>query len=256
MQLTFAVRSHGQRLADGLAGFVEARSGSQLVRAKAEPKEHGSYSATLLFPQAGEWQITVDSGYSTNGGGVVRFPLTVVAEGETRPVLPDAEHGRRLFVVKGCMTCHVHASAPSNHPSPVGPILTGKRYPPDYLRRVLADPSFLPGAPVETSEGPSTWKMPNLDLARPKSRLSWRSSTETRPSRLTGRGSRGFTQIFARKIVSRRRSTWGATRRAVGARGRVSDRDENANHLNQAFSSRSLTLPRAWLRQAVRRPSA
>jgi hypothetical protein len=165
VQLTFAVRSHGQRLADGLAGFVEARSGSQLVRANAEPKEPGSYSARLLFPRAGEWQITIDSGYSTNGGGVVRFPVSVVAEGETQPVLPDAEHGRRLFVVKGCMTCHVHASTPSNHPSPVGPILTGKRYPPDYLRRVLADPSFLPGAPVETSEGPSTWRMPDLDLA-------------------------------------------------------------------------------------------
>jgi hypothetical protein len=164
VQLTFAVRSHGQRLAHGLTGFVEARSGSELVRANAEPKEHGSYSATLLFPRAGEWQITVDSGYSSNGGGVIRFPLTIVAEDETQPALPAAEHGRRLFVAKGCMTCHVHASALSNHPSPVGPALTGKRYPPDYLKRVLADPFFLPGTPVETSQGPSTWEMPDLDL--------------------------------------------------------------------------------------------
>jgi hypothetical protein len=165
VQLTFAVRSHGQRLSHGLTGFVEARSGSRLVRAKAESEAHGSYSVTLVFPQAGEWQVTVDSGYSTNGGGMIRFPLTVVSEGGTAPVFSAEERGRRLFVAKGCMTCHVHTSAPSNHPSPVGPVLTGKRYPPDYLRRVLVDPTFLPGAPVETSEGPWAWKMSDLDLA-------------------------------------------------------------------------------------------
>jgi hypothetical protein len=63
------------------------------------------------------------------------------------------------------MTCHVHSSVSSNHPSPVGPVLTGKRYQPDHLRRLLADPSILPGAPIETSDGPSAWKMPDLDLA-------------------------------------------------------------------------------------------
>jgi hypothetical protein len=49
---------------------------------------------------------------------------------------------------------------------------------PEHLRRLLADPTDRPGTPVETSEGPPVWKMPDLELS-PRSRRWLRLSTTT-----------------------------------------------------------------------------
>jgi hypothetical protein len=71
------------------------------------------------------------------------------------------ERGKRLFVAKGCITCHVHGSvdpAGTLQLKAVGPELTQKRYAPDYLRMYLADPS------IRAPSTPNAMRMPNLGL--------------------------------------------------------------------------------------------
>lgn len=55
------------------------------------------------------------------------------------------------------MTCHVHGSVEGSGEVPAGPELTPKRYVPDYLAKLLADPSS-----VASVMKPAT--MPNLGL--------------------------------------------------------------------------------------------
>jgi mono/diheme cytochrome c family protein len=76
-----------------------------------------------------------------------------VAPGATPPAtLAAAERGRRLFVAKGCVTCHVHAEASGGASLAVGPELTGKRFAAEYLARFLANPAI------------KTDRMPDLGL--------------------------------------------------------------------------------------------
>ena len=77
------------------------------------------------------------------------------------PALTDAERGRRLFVAKGCITCHVHSAVDPEGTlqlKQVGPDLTTKRYAAEYLKLFLADPSIRPPST------PNGMRMPNLGL--------------------------------------------------------------------------------------------
>ena len=62
-----------------------------------------------------------------------------------------------MFAATGCITCHVHRSVGiTGEVSRVGPDLTDRRFPSDYLARFLKDPSIKP---------PTNGKgMPNLAL--------------------------------------------------------------------------------------------
>ena len=73
--------------------------------------------------------------------------------------LSAPERGLRLFVAKGCVSCHLHKSARGMGQSiPVGPVLTARRFPASYLAAFLADPAkFRTGTPA-------LWVMPDLDL--------------------------------------------------------------------------------------------
>lgn len=171
LQLTWQVRQHGVTRIAGLRPTLEARSGSRVITGKTwEFAEDGArgYRGTISFPEPGEWQITIHSGFGKSRA--VLLPWRVVDP--QRPVLgtvedhlgtigiaafPEAERGRRLFAALGCVTCHVHRDVPiAGEVNDFGPELTDRRFERDYLARFLADPSIKP---------PTNGKrMPNLAL--------------------------------------------------------------------------------------------
>jgi mono/diheme cytochrome c family protein len=159
MNLTFTVRQHGVEKLKNLEPRVEARaSGGATASAAAQPgKEAGQYTARLVLPQAGEWTITIHSGF-------LNTRVTLVAMQVIEPTAPApaallaGERGRRLFVAKGCVTCHLHRDVKGSGTVAVGPELTTRRLAPEYLQRFLADPSITG----------SSNRMPNLNLKQPE----------------------------------------------------------------------------------------
>jgi cytochrome c2 len=147
--LTYTVRQHGVEPLDRLRGGIEATSGRATARGTVtEGKQRGRYTASLALPTAGEWTVTIKSGFGNSN--VTLLPITVVGTGAslTRTV-SDSDRGERLFVAKGCVTCHVQIQ--------VGPKLDGKRFDAAYLTGYLANPTPpLPGKPA----------MPNLGLEK------------------------------------------------------------------------------------------
>ena len=145
---SYTVRQHGVELLDRLRGGIEATAGRATARGTVTEGKRGSYTASLTLPSAGEWTVTIKSGFGNSN--VTLLPLTVVATGAplTRTV-SDSDRGERLFVAKGCVTCHVQLQ--------VGPKLDGKRFDATYLTGYLANPTPpLPGKPA----------MPNLGLEK------------------------------------------------------------------------------------------
>lgn len=156
--LDFTVRQHGHTLLSNLNPRVTAVAGQDQVSAVVRPgPSAGRYRASLTLPHAGVWTITVYSGFGNNN--VTLMPVPAVSPGRTAPEIASAERGRRLFVAKGCITCHVHPEVPASGVVNVGPDLTGRRFTGDYLQRFLADPN------IATTRGAGGFEMPNLNLA-------------------------------------------------------------------------------------------
>jgi cytochrome c2 len=90
---------------------------------------------------------------------VTLLPLRATGAGALAPpTFTPAERGHRLFVAKGCITCHVHRDVKRSGVVKVGPELTEVRYTADYLARFLENPAIKPPT------GPN--RMPNLQLAQ------------------------------------------------------------------------------------------
>jgi mono/diheme cytochrome c family protein len=158
LNLTFTVRQHGVTKLSNLEPRVEARgAGATTAAVAVRTKEEGQYSARLVLPQAGEWTITIHSGFGNSQ--VTLVPMQVIDPTAQAPAaLAAADRGRRLFVAKGCVTCHVHGDVSGSGVVAVGPDLTGRRLAPEYLQRFLADPSMIGSAN----------QMPNLNLKQPE----------------------------------------------------------------------------------------
>ncbi|HET9709975.1 MAG TPA: cytochrome c [Gemmatimonadales bacterium] len=155
--LTFTVRQHGHTLLDNLRPSVDARARDSLIRAEAVPAGgRGRYTATFTLPDTGQWRLTVNSGWGTSH--VDLEPIAVIGAAQAPPVYATGERGRRLFVAKGCVTCHVHGDVAGSGVVQVGPELTALRLPSDFLAKFLADPTILP--PAQQSNG----GMPTLEL--------------------------------------------------------------------------------------------
>jgi mono/diheme cytochrome c family protein len=155
--LTYGVRQHGRYLLDRLAGRIEARLGTHVVRATAVPaSDPGHYSATLTLPQAGDWTIDILSGFP-GGLNSSRISLHAIAAGQPAPAVTDAVRGQRLFVAKGCATCHRHNAVQARSTS-AGATLTTKRYQPGYLASFLAHP------PRREPYVDGEWQMPDMKL--------------------------------------------------------------------------------------------
>jgi hypothetical protein len=149
IDLSYMVRQHGQTPLDQLRGSIEATSGRRtatgMVRPGAKP---GLYAASITLPSAGNWSITIRSGFGRSD--ITLLPLPAVEHGTAlTPPVTDPERGRRLFVSKGCVTCHEQFE--------VGPKLEGRRFDVGYISGFLANPPSTP------SRG-GTFPMPNLGL--------------------------------------------------------------------------------------------
>jgi mono/diheme cytochrome c family protein len=156
--LGFVVRQHGMTPVGGLRPVVEAVLGGDRVTAAAEPGDRpGHYLATLTVPRAGDWVITVNSGFGQSR--LTLLPTRAVAAAQGAPDLPAAERGRRLFLAKGCVTCHQNTLATANDSTGIGPLLIPQKYQAVFLARILADPSGT--LPPRGQVGAT---MPNLDL--------------------------------------------------------------------------------------------
>lgn len=159
VNLSFVVRQHGHRPIDGLQPVIDAKLGRTSIVAKAEPQNSGRYVATLNLPHAGEWTLTVHSGFGMESGTIL--PMRVVEAGTAAHMLSDVERGRRLFIAKGCFTCHVNTEVTTAPSLSIGPELTGRRYPAVNLARFLANPDSKQLTQLPRT-GPFT--MPNLGL--------------------------------------------------------------------------------------------
>jgi cytochrome c2 len=155
--ITFSVRQHGMNLLPGRSPTIEARSGDSEYNARAvQTNRPGYYTATVTPPKAGNWTLTIKSGFGASN--VTLMPIAAVSSAGRMPVvLSDTERGQRLFVAKGCLTCHTHARVPESGTVSVGPNLTSRGLDRNYLAKFLADPS------VKTS-WTSEARMPNLNL--------------------------------------------------------------------------------------------
>ncbi len=156
LSLTFMVHQHGVTPLPRLEPHVEAEAGGVTTTALAQPDgETGRYTARLVLAQAGDWRITIHSGFMNSQ--VTLVPLPVIEPGATPPPAPvAAARGNALFVAKGCVTCHLHRDVSGSGVVTVGPELTGRRWPADYLQRFLKDPSIGPQYGND--------RMPNLNL--------------------------------------------------------------------------------------------
>jgi mono/diheme cytochrome c family protein len=159
VNLSFAVRQHGVTLLSSLTPRVTATSGSSEIDVPAAATAGGRYTAKLTLPRAGDWTIKVHSGFMN--AAVALVPLKVVEPGPQAPrPLRDAERGLRLFVAKGCVTCHTLEETSAWGSPNMGPVLTGRRYVPEVLATFLADPEKSPLARNTQSQ----LRMPNLGL--------------------------------------------------------------------------------------------
>ena len=171
LQLTWQVRAHGVSPVHGLRPTLEARSGDRRVAGRTwafnEDGQKG-YRGMITFPEPGEWQVTVHSGFGASRAVLLPWQVvdsvtpvrgTVEAHLQTKGMaaFSEAERGRRLFAALGCVTCHVHREVGiKGIASDFGPDLTDRRFAADYLARFLADPSIKP--PTDGK------RMPNLAL--------------------------------------------------------------------------------------------
>jgi mono/diheme cytochrome c family protein len=156
VDIAFKVRQHGAEPTSGLKPVVIATDGRSEVRVAAMPKGLGTYHAPLVVPRAGDWTITINTEFRPSD--ITLRPIPAIASGATPPrARPAAERGERLFIAKGCVTCHVHSAVAGSGNLKVGPDLTPKRYQAEYLAKFLADPSIArtPGV---------TAVMPKLEL--------------------------------------------------------------------------------------------
>jgi mono/diheme cytochrome c family protein len=160
VSIAFTVRQHGMKPLDGLKPTVVAASENKVVgevQASAIASgPTGHYVANLVVPQRGRWTVTINSGFMASRITLSPIPASAAGtriEDHETPV----ELGRRLFIAKGCVTCHVHGAVEGYESASVGPDLTPKRYQTDYLAKLLADPS--------SARTPGQQRtMPNLEL--------------------------------------------------------------------------------------------
>ncbi len=165
--LTFTIRQHGQQLLSGRSPTVTVRrEGSrwpwQRRRVSASPSPGagpGVYQVTITAVEAGAVSITIDADF--RGSRITLLPVRVIPTGGTRQALGSVDRGRQLFVATGCVTCHMKRDDPAaseRNELRVGPELTGRQYPAEWLATKLADPARFRAA---SNDGMT---MPDLGL--------------------------------------------------------------------------------------------
>lgn len=171
-RLEFTIRQHGRDPIDGLrpqvrvldaGGRGELAAITELTAAGAGAP--GRYVVTVPTPKADSVRLVVASTFGRGRPTELSLAaVPVLPRGAVAPARPPAELGRRLFVAKGCGTCHVNGDVPEwtewNESRGFAPELTGRRLDAAYVRQRLTNPASLP--PI----GDGTLRMPNLGLSK------------------------------------------------------------------------------------------
>ena len=173
LQLAWQARQHGVTPLEGLRPTIEARSGDRRVTGTTWAFEEDGvrgYRGRITFPEPGDWQVTIHSGFGRSRAVLVpwrvvdsarRIDGTVEEHLRTIGVaaLPEAERGRRAFAALGCVTCHTHRAVDiAGEANDYGPDLTGRTFERAYLESFLKDPSIKPAS--------NGRRMPNLALRK------------------------------------------------------------------------------------------
>lgn len=156
-RIGFVVRQHGVTPLSEVSPSILATSGRAEIRVDARRVgADGHFEATVTPSSVGPWTLEIFSGFVTSR--VKLLPIVARAPGAPAPAEPAAETGRRLFVAKGCVTCHVHGGVERQLSFEIGPDLTPKRYAADYLPRFFANPSIAQPAGKESRMPPMVLK--------------------------------------------------------------------------------------------------
>ncbi len=169
-RIEYVVRQHGVTLLPGLRGSITVQPGgsaaeaSPLTVTSAAGASAGHYTATIRIPDTDRLTLGIRSGFSGGGwGDLTLMSIPVMRPGAALPAIAESDRGHRLFVAKGCGTCHVNGDVPEfaalNRVVGVGPELTGRRLEAAYVRQRLTRPSSLPKL------GDSPVRMPDLALS-------------------------------------------------------------------------------------------
>jgi hypothetical protein len=150
--MRFAIRQHGGAPTAGLTVVVAAMNGGVRETVTARPGARpGRYEADLAFPSSGLWTVSINAGWAP---AVIEMP--VIAPGQPAPAVSDTERGARQFVASGCVSCHRHDAVTwSGMATDLGPVLTDRRYPAEFLSAWLENPPCAAGRLC----------MPKLDLS-------------------------------------------------------------------------------------------
>jgi mono/diheme cytochrome c family protein len=167
--LSFTARQHGQFVGLNAYGFIGANGAELTVErygdqfsAKYTPKQPGPVSVSLQVGQ----NSTVGQGDARRQAIIVSraldlIPIEAINAGHAPPALAPAERGRRLFVAKGCASCHHHSAVER---SGGGIDLTGRTYGYNWLASLINDPySVLPPRQSEFG-GMPPFNMPYEDV--------------------------------------------------------------------------------------------
>jgi mono/diheme cytochrome c family protein len=160
--IQFSLRQHGEEMMAGRVPVVQLRSGNVITGKREEIRAErtrtpGVYRASFTPSGEGELRVSVDTDYH---GFVARLlPMQVGA----RNAASAQERGRALYVAKGCVGCHTKnddAALSDFQEMRVGPDLTGRSYPAQWLVQKITDPASLRPA------GPRAMNlMPQLEVS-------------------------------------------------------------------------------------------
>lgn len=144
-RIAFTILQHGVEPMRDLRPTVTltpegARRGAKV---RAEPgTKAGQYVATITPEAAGTVRISIDANWRDTR--ITLLPIQVVARVAQASAPTDVARGRQLFVAKGCVTCHAKrddGTVQEQHVAAIGPELTGRTWPDEWLAAKLADPS-------------------------------------------------------------------------------------------------------------------
>jgi len=148
-KLQFAIRQHGLTLMNDRSPTVSVkRAGGGLLSREqrfnaVRAAGAGQYVATVIPEEVGVVEITIDADWY--GSDVTLVPMRVVPRREKPAPLAAQDRGRQLFVAAGCVTCHAKADPElgDREVVPVGPVLTGRQFPAEWLAQKIKDPASL-----------------------------------------------------------------------------------------------------------------
>jgi hypothetical protein len=151
LTLRFASTGHpDQRFERAGRGQGRRPGGARAAAAKGP-----AATATLTLPNAGAWTITVYSGFGPSNVTLMPVPAVNAGRATAEPPPPIGASGSSW---RRAASPPPPRRGPGERRGQVGRT-SGRRFPADYLRQFLADPS------IATTRGPGGPEMPNLNLA-------------------------------------------------------------------------------------------